>query len=166
MTAADVTALLDALDEHQVAACVGGGWGVDALLEEQTREHADLDLWAPAAHLEWLFRAFAARGVDRIFPWPGDRPWNFVLHDGDRLRVDLHLYEPLPDGSLRYGSAVDGATFPAEALAGRGVIAGRPVRCEAPEWSVRWHTGYPARAADRHDVPLLCRRFGLPVPSF
>ena len=95
---------------------------------------------------------------------PGDRPWNFVLHDGAAIRTDLHLYEVRPDGQIHYGSAIDGVTFPAEALSGEGLIAGVPVRCEAPEWSVRWHTGYPARDVDRHDVPRLCARFGIPLP--
>jgi lincosamide nucleotidyltransferase A/C/D/E len=165
MTAEDAAGLLEALAKKDVDFCVGGGWAVDALLEEQTREHSDLDLWLPAGHLERLFAAFAERGVDRIFPWPGDRPWNFVLHDGARRRVDLHLYEVVPGGSLHYGSVVDGVTFPAGALAGRGVIAGTPVRCESAEWAVRWHTGYPLREVDRHDVPLLSRRFGIPLPQ-
>ncbi|GAA0810486.1 aminoglycoside nucleotidyltransferase [Spirilliplanes yamanashiensis] len=165
MAAGDAAALLDTLERHDADVCVGGGWGVDALLGEQTRDHADLDIWVPAAHLERLFRAFAPLGLDRVLPWPGDRPWNFVLHDGSSSRVDLHLYETLPDGTLHYGSAVDGLTFPAEALQGRGTLAGRPVRCEAAEWAVRWHTGYPARDADRHDVPLLCARFGIALPA-
>jgi lincosamide nucleotidyltransferase A/C/D/E len=165
MAAEDVVTLLDRLNDHRVDVCVGGGWGVDALLEEQTREHSDLDLWLPAAQLEQLFVVFAERGVDRIYPWPGDRPWNFVLHDGARLRVDLHLYEPLPDRSLHYGSAINGVTFPAEALSGQGAIAGTVVRCEAPEWAVRWHCGYPPRAVDRHDVPRLCERFGISLPE-
>jgi lincosamide nucleotidyltransferase A/C/D/E len=46
--------------------------------------------------------------------------------------------------------------FPAEALAGHGLIAGT---------AVRWHTGYPPRAVDRHDVPLLCDRFGMDLPD-
>ena len=53
----------------------------------------------------------------------------------------------------------------AEALAGRGTITGTPVRCEAPEWALRWHTGYPPRPVDRHDVTRLCERFGLPLPD-
>jgi lincosamide nucleotidyltransferase A/C/D/E len=165
MSAGDAVALLGRLTAQHVDACVGGGWGVDALLTQQTREHSDLDVWAPAAHLERLFVALAEGGVDRVLPWPGDRPWNFVLHDGIRLRVDLHLHEPLPDGSLHYGSVVDGVVFPAEALAGQGLIAGTAVRCEAPEWAVRWHTGYPPRNVDRHDVPLLCQRFGIDLPA-
>ncbi|WP_329140426.1 DUF4440 domain-containing protein [Streptomyces sp. NBC_01476] len=124
MTATEAVALLGSLQEHGVDACVGGGWGVDALLGEQTREHADLDLWLPTDRLEPLFVALSGHGVDRVLPWPDDRPWNFVLHDGARRRIDLHLYEPLPDGTMHYGSVSDGATFPAEALAGGGGIAG------------------------------------------
>ncbi|MFJ3946329.1 nucleotidyltransferase domain-containing protein [Streptomyces griseoaurantiacus] len=165
MSAKDVVALVERLESHGVDACIGGGWGVDALLGEQTRPHADLDVWAPAAQLEGLFRAFAGAGVDRIFPWPNDRPWNFVLHDGAGRRVDLHLYEPLADGSLHYGSVVEGGPFPAEALAGHGSIAGTAVRCESAEWAVRWHTGYEVREVDRHDVPLLCQKFGIPLPE-
>jgi len=165
MAAEDVVALLDGLNAHDVDACVGGGWGVDALLGEQTREHSDLDLWLPATQLERLFVAFVERGIDRIYPWPGDRPWNFVLHDGARLRVDLHLYEPLADHSFHYGSAISGVAFPTEALSGQGTIAGTAVRCESPAWAVRWHTGYPPRAVDRHDVPRLCEHFGIDLPE-
>jgi len=165
MSSEDAAALLRRLNDHQVDVCVGGGWGVDALLTEQTREHSDLDLWVPAGQLERLFVAFIEAGIDRVFPWPGDRPWNFVLHDGVRRRIDLHLYEALADGRVHYGSAVDGETFPAEALAGEGLIAGMAVRCEAAEWAVRWHTGYPPRDVDRHDVPLLCGRFGIGLPE-
>jgi lincosamide nucleotidyltransferase A/C/D/E len=165
MAADDAVELLARLRDRQVDVCVGGGWGVDALLREQTREHSDLDVWVPAPHLERLLLALVANGIDRVLPWPGDRPWNFVLHDGLRLRVDLHLYEPRPDGSLHYGSAIDGATFPAEALSGTGMIAGTTVRCESAEWSVRWHTGYQPRDVDRHDVRLLCQFFGIPLPA-
>jgi len=165
MGAGDAVAILARLGNHQVDVCVGGGWGVDALLMEQTRPHADLDVWVPAAHLERLLLAFADAGIDRVFPWPGDRPWNFVLHDGFRLRVDLHLYEALPDGTLHYGSAINGMIFPADALAGKGMIAATTVRCEAAEWAVRWHTGYEPRDVDRHDVPLLCNRFGIDLPQ-
>lgn len=164
MTAGQAVQLLDELAAAGVDACVGGGWAVDALLGEQTREHGDLDLWVTAVDLDPLIATFAARGLDRLLPWGGDRPWNVVLHDGGTLRVDLHLYEPRGDGSWHYGSALGGETLPDAALEGRGTIAGRAVRCDAAEWSVRWHTGYPPREVDRHDVAALCARFGIAVP--
>lgn len=74
MTAESAVRLLGTLGEHGVDACVGGGWGVDALLGEQTRAHSDLDLWLAAADIEPLFVAATRVGIDRILPWPGDRP--------------------------------------------------------------------------------------------
>jgi lincosamide nucleotidyltransferase A/C/D/E len=78
MPAKTAIAVLGALRGNGVDVCVGGGWGVDALLGEQTREHSDLDLWLPNAHIEPLFATLVACGIDRILPVPGDRPWNFA----------------------------------------------------------------------------------------
>jgi lincosamide nucleotidyltransferase A/C/D/E len=165
MTAESAIRLLDALSVQGVEPCVGGGWAVDALLGRQTREHSDLDLWVAAPDAEPLFLALTQVGVDRLFPWPGDRPWNFVIHDGHQLRIDLHFYERGNDDTVHYGAFDSSEFFPATALAGRGMIGARRVRCEAAEWAVRWHSGYPLRAVDCHDVPLLCERFGLKLPE-
>ncbi len=165
MEADSVIDLLDELAARDVDPCVGGGWGVDALLGEQTRPHSDLDLWIPAASFEHAIVAFVHAGVDRLYPWGDDRPWNFVLHDGASRRVDLHLYEPLADGVFHYGGVEFGETFPIEALSGCGLIGGRTVRCESAAWSLRWHTGYTARVEDRHDMALLCTRFDFDLPA-
>ena len=165
MSAAEAAELLGALGAGGVEVCVGGGWGVDALLGAQTREHSDLDLWLAAPSIEGLFRVLVEHGVDRIHPWPGDRPWNFVLHDGRTRRVDLHLYEVIGDGSIQYGSVLDPFLLPAEALSHQGTIDGMRVRCEQPSWAVSFHTGYPLRPSDRHDVAHLCERFELETPD-
>lgn len=164
MTSESAEKIMVALAAHGVDACVGGGWSVDALLQEQTREHSDLDLWLESSQIEPLFVTMAQLGIDRIFPWPGDRPWNFVLHDGGPLRIDLHFYERIPSGRLHYGAATSDVTFPEHALTGHGVIGNSAVRCEAPEWAVRWHGGYPPRREDRLDVARLCARFRLAIP--
>lgn len=164
MPAVEVIRLLSALEARGVSACVSGGWAVDALLERQTRTHTDLDLWVDARDLEALFQAFVALGVDQVYPWPGDRPWNFVLHDGDTRRVDLHLYEEVGDGRVHYGSVLEPFVFSTSDVAGQGEIGRVPVRCESPEFSVRCHSGYPSRSEDRHDVGLLCAQFGIALP--
>ncbi|MBR7833792.1 hypothetical protein KDL01_10980 [Actinospica durhamensis] len=165
MAAESAMSVLAELDAHDVRACVGGGWAVDALIGRQTREHSDLDLWLPAADLDPLIAAFSRLGIDRVLPWGGDRPWNFVLHDGEHLRVDLHLYEELANGVVHYGSVIDGAQFTTADLRGEGRILETVVRCEAPEWALRCHTGYPTRAVDVSDVTQLCAHFGLTVPE-
>ena len=165
MDAVDAVSVLGALSANKVEVCVGGGWAVDALLGEQTREHSDLDVWIPATSFERAVAVFSDCGVDRLYPVGDERPWNFVLHDGKHRRVDLHLYETLETGELHYGGVESGETFPAEALQGDGLIGVAAVRCEAPQWSVRWHTGYQPRLVDHHDVPLLCARFGIELPA-
>jgi hypothetical protein len=44
MTAADVVEILGWLRAASAEVWLDGGWGVDALVGEQTREHKDLDL--------------------------------------------------------------------------------------------------------------------------
>jgi lincosamide nucleotidyltransferase A/C/D/E len=165
MPADQATALVAALQAHDVTVCVGGGWAVDALVGTQSRPHADLDVWLEAPDFEGLFVAIAEQGVDRISPWPGDRPWNFVLHDGRTRRVDLHVYEDLGDGRLHYGSVTAPVVFSSDDLAGEGRIGDMTVRCERPEFALRNRTGYPARDVDRHDVAVLCEHFGLQTPE-
>ncbi|MFI6689652.1 nucleotidyltransferase domain-containing protein [Streptomyces sp. NPDC050485] len=165
MTAESALSVISALDSHGVRACIGGGWAMDALLGEQTREHSDLDLWLPSADLDPLIAVFSRVGIDRVLPWGGDRPWNFVLHDGGCLRVDLHLYEELADGLIHYGSVLNGDRFMSADLGGVGHILDTVVRCETPEWALRCHTGYPPREVDFHDVARLCAKFGLPLPE-
>ena len=92
MVLQDVQRLVVRVQERGVDFAVGGGWAVDALLGNQTREHSDLDLWVRAEDLHDVLSVFVEEGIDRILPWPGDRPWNWVVHDG-RRKVDLHLFE-------------------------------------------------------------------------
>jgi len=164
MSAGNAIEILDALADHEVDVCVGGGWAVDALVGRQSRVHGDLDLWLPAARFDRAILAFVDLNIDRLYPWGDDRPWNFVLHDGDLRRLDLHLFEEADEGWLHYGG-VRGEQFPADALAGVGVIEGRTVRCESPGWSLRWHRGYAPRDEDRRDVELLCATFGFALPD-
>lgn len=165
MDAESAVDILTALSDGGVDVRLCGGWSVDALLGEQTRTHSDLDLWLEAAQFEQVIIVLAHVGVDRLYPWGDDRPWNFVVHDGARRRVDLHAYERLRDGSIHYGGFEDGETYPWEALDGRGSINGIDVRCESPGWSLRWHTGYPVRPVDFHDVGRLCEKFDLELPQ-
>jgi lincosamide nucleotidyltransferase A/C/D/E len=44
MAHAAVAAALDCLENHAITVWLDGGWGIDALVGEQTRKHDDLDL--------------------------------------------------------------------------------------------------------------------------
>ena len=104
VTGADVIEVLDSLEAVGVHAWVDGGWGVDALVRDGTREHADLDLALDAEQLDVARRALEELGLrhdETIQPGPRAR---LAMRDGRGREVDLH---PLTfDGAGRRLAAV------------------------------------------------------------
>lgn len=145
-------------EAHGLEVCIDGGWAVDALLEEQTRAHGDLDIALPAARMPELRRLLAGRGFVEV-PRPDSWEHNFVLERADGAAVDVHSYVLNPDGSNR-----GGVPYIADHLTGWGRILGRRVRCVPPRHLVDFHTGYEVDKDDWQDVRRLCERFGIPVP--
>lgn len=165
-SAAAVRAFCDWADSLGVIYWVDGGWGVDALLGESTREHADLDLALDEDAAAVLVPALRARGfVEVELDRPGRSDWNFVLADVHDHRLDLHVVRWDEAGNGVLGPPEHGSAYPAGSLTGTGTIAGRTVRCVEPVAMVAFHTGYPVDADDWADVSRLCARFGIPVPE-
>lgn len=143
---------------------IDGGWGVDALLGEQTREHGDLDVAVEARHLDALSAALREAGYAEVGE-PSATPWNFLLAHPRGSVVDLHVVVLDTEGNGVLGPPADGNSYPAGALTGRGVLGGRAVDCIAPEWVVRFRDAYSGDADDRADVRAVCARFDLEVPA-
>ena len=97
----DAAGLLDALAERGIDVRLDGGWGVDALLGRQTREHNDLDLFSERRDEDALVALLRERGfapVGRAFTTEAHTAW---ADDEDR-EVDLHVFERAADGSLLF----------------------------------------------------------------
>ena len=159
MIADDVVAMVQFLEEKGIRVHVDGGWGVDALLGEQTRPHEDLDIAIRHQDVPLLRELLEAKGFQEI---QRDDSWecNFVLQDeADRI-LDVHSYTFDEEGNHVFG-----VPYPAESLTGRGVIAGHAVDCIAPEWMVKFHCGYELDINDYRDVLALCERFGYALPA-
>lgn len=158
MTAKDVIEFLELLWQHQIEVFIDGGWGVDALLGEQTRTHADLDIAIPHKEVEKIRELLEARGYQEV---PRADSWecNFVLGDSQGHEIDIHTYIFDGDGNLIFG-----VEYPCDSLTGTGSVNGCPVQCITPEWMVKFHTGYPLDENDYRDVKALCQRFGLEMP--
>ena len=162
MIAADVIGLYTALEELGVDIWVDGGWGVDALLGEQTRPHADLDIVIQQKDLPALRHLLQGRGY-RDVERDDTTPWNFVLGDNAGREVDVHVMAIDAEGNGLYG--VRGLVYPAVSLSGAGTIDGHTVRCISAEYLVKFHTGYALHDTDFKDVTALCERFGIDLPA-
>src|ERR1044071_328631 len=159
MTAGEVVEIVQLFEQNQIDVCIDGGWGVDALLGEQTRPHADLDIAIQHKDVAQVRALLAARGYKEV-PRDDTRECNFVLGDSQGHQVDIHTYTFDSAGNHIYGVA-----YPADSMRGSGRIGGYRVKCITPEWAVRFHTGYEVDENDYKDVRALCQRFGLEIPS-
>jgi len=159
MGSTDVVDILKLFASEGIEVYVDGGWGVDALLGEQTRIHGDLDIATPHKYVPKIRKLLEARGYKDI-PRDDTREENFVLGDDSGHVIDIHSY--IFDDN---GKNVFGVAYKPEQLTGSGYIAGYPVMCISPEWMIRFHSGYELDEDDFHDVRLLCEKFNLPLPE-
>ena len=165
MTASDVVELLGLLERHRIDVWLNGGWGVDALLGRQTREHDDLDITISATDRAAYTAAMEAAGFRA---YRVDNAFNWVLRDTQGRLVDVHLVDfsetvITEAGVTTYGPA--GLPFEVGSLEGRGTVADRPVRCETAEFQVRGHTRYTLDETDYQDVLEICPAFEIEVPA-
>jgi lincosamide nucleotidyltransferase A/C/D/E len=164
MTADEVVELYTKLASLGVEIWIDGGWGVDALLGEQTRPHEDVDIVIQQKDLPILRQLLEDQGYQDV-PRDDTSDWNFVLGDDEGRLVDVHviLFDDQKNGI--YGPVERGECYPAPSLLGTGVIAGQKVRCITPEYLVKFHTGYELQESDYRDVSALCERFGIELPQ-
>lgn len=112
MRAEEAVALYTLLTGRGVRVWVGGGWGIDALLGEQTRPHKDLDALVPLDDLVTLASVLTDRGFTHKEFW-GENRWvahplrlpvisrahgggsevvtAFVVRDGAGRELDIHV---------------------------------------------------------------------------
>jgi lincosamide nucleotidyltransferase A/C/D/E len=167
VTGADVVEVLDWLEAFGVHAWVDGGWGVDALVRDETRRHADLDLALDRDALEAARQGLEEHGFHHDSSRRPGLPARLVMQDGRGREVDLHplTFDAAGDGWQQLSaSGMAWGRYPADDLRATGAIGGRPIRCLSPQLQLRFRLGYEWSERDVHDVRLLIEHFGVPAP--
>jgi lincosamide nucleotidyltransferase A/C/D/E len=163
MPAELVTTLMSLLEKSAIRVWVDGGWGVDALLGEQTRPHQDLDVAVDRSALSQVLDLLIASGYE-VFQ--DEMPTRVEVRDAHGHRVDIH---PLTFGSRGNGlqELQDGTcgVYTVDGLSGKGLINGVEVNCLSPELQMRFHEGYEPDENDVKDVYALHSRFGIEIPD-
>jgi lincosamide nucleotidyltransferase A/C/D/E len=163
MDAAALLEVIDCLEGQGVDVWLDGGWGVDALLERETREHDDLDLVAELRDSDRIIELLRGLGYELV---PGDPPMSFAMVDQVRRQVDVHLvtFDRAGGGVYEMGEGRQWV-YPAAGFRGRGSVAGRPVRCLSAAVQVLVHSGYELTEKDYRELYLLRERFGVELPD-
>jgi lincosamide nucleotidyltransferase A/C/D/E len=167
MTVRDVIEVLDGLKQAGVRVCVDGGWGIDALIGEQTRDHSDLDLALDGHDLDAARQALGEQGFQHDESSEPGLPARLVLRDDRGRQVDLHplLFDERGDGWQQL-SATGRAwgRYPVDDFDAIGSIGGQRVSCLSAHLQARFRMGYELSERDEHDLRLLVEQFGVPSP--
>lgn len=148
----EVLAIVDALRAEKVRLWVLGGWGVDALVGHQTRQHRDLDLLVDAARLEESLSILAVLGYEVETDW---LPVRVEVVAQGRGWVDAHPVRLAADGS-GVQAGLNGSSFDYPRDCFRiGRLGNREVPCLTAGHQRLLHTGYEPRAEDLHDLQML-----------
>jgi lincosamide nucleotidyltransferase A/C/D/E len=163
MPAEYVTTLITLFENSAIRVWVDGGWGVDALLGEQSRPHRDLDIAVDRDVLSQVVALLTTSGYE-VFQ--DELPTRVELGDDQGHRVDIHplTFDSRGNGlqDLRDGTC---GIYTAEGLSGKGLIHGVVVNCLSPALQMRFHEGYKPDEHDVKDVYALHHRFGIDVPE-
>lgn len=160
----DVLDVYESMEARGVTVWLDGGWGVDALLEKQTRPHGDIDVVIQKKDESQLREYLEQQGFTEVLR--GDSsPQNYMLGNTKAQFVDIHVIELDEQGNGIYGPKANGIIYEVGALSGTGNIAGKTVKCISPEWVVKFHSGYELRECDFHDVLAVCEKFQIEVPE-
>lgn len=163
MSADAVVEVLAMLEKASVQIWLDGGWGVDALLGEQTRDHTDLDVILSLTDVPRLQEVLHPIGFEVK---AGGSAAHFILADEQGREIDVH---PIEFDQRGYGSfeLPDGRRwpFPPAAFAGQGRVGGLQVRCLSADAQVQCHgQGYQPTEKDLRDMERLQERFGVVLP--
>lgn len=137
MPIATVLIAMAALEASGVEVALMGGWGADALIGEQLRDHRDLDLIVNRDHLDKALMALYAIGFVEWFRDVSPAPFGdlqiesaVVVRDPAMRVVDLH--------SMRFAR-------PSPAMT-EGTIGGRGVTCVSAELQIQANAKSHARS--------------------
>jgi lincosamide nucleotidyltransferase A/C/D/E len=149
-----------------------GGWGIDALLQEQTRPHKDLDIIVLLDDAIRMREVLAREGyqLEKLWSensWVKDKsgaetPTAFVLRDSEYRQIDVHAMRIDDQGNgIPAWKNEEGLVFEKEDLYGDGSITGIEVHCITPSMQVTCHTGYDMPEFQMRDMKLLHQRFSI-----
>lgn len=149
----EVLAVIEWLSTRKVTYQVNGGWAVDALAGNQTREHGDLDVFVDANFVPALLAWLEERGYSTVEDWLPIR----IELASSAGRMDVH---PMTINARGDGiqQGFGGETFlHAAAERTTGTIDGVPVVVATRARLRQLQEGYELRPQDHHDLKVLAQ---------
>ena len=169
ITKEDVIQIVDFLKTNGIHIWLTGGWGIDTLLGQQTRDHKDLDILVQRDDLQKTTHLFNTNGYSLKEIWSENRPvidrygnqidTAFVLNDESGREIDLHTFHFEGDQVIPDWEDSEGFHITRSGLDHTGSIAGVQVRCISAQSQFLLHTGYSLPDYQVQDMQLLKEKY-------
>lgn len=176
ITAEKVIEIYTKLLAHNIPIWFTGGWGIDALLGEQTRDHKDLDVIMSRDDVFRMCEIMTKRGYVLKDYWlenqfVKDAEGNeiataFVLVDDNQCEFDVHAILIDENGNgIPVWAEDDAFMFTKAELAGKGNILRYAVNCITADSQMKCHAGYELPEKHKKDLQLLHKKYGSEYPD-
>ena len=155
----DALEVLSMFEDAAIKIFLDGGWGIDALVGYESRQHNDIDVFIEDCDkLKALNALMKAGYVEMIMDYTTLN--HTVWHDKNDRIIDLHFFTYDCNRNLIF----EGETYPSDVFSGKGHICHKDIACIAPDYQLQFHSGYELDENDIKDVVLLCETFNLGIP--
>lgn len=151
---ADLLSVVALLEEAGIKYWIDGGWGVDLLAGQQTREHRDIDIDFDATRTEELLDILVAKSYHISTDC---RPVRIELYSHDHGYLDIHPFVINEDGSAKQASPEgDWYEFDADFFTEVDFM-GKAIPCISLKAQKIFHSFYEPRDKDLLDLAVLER---------
>lgn len=151
-TKKDLLKILQILKDSNIKFWLDGGWGVDVLAGKQSRSHRDIDIDFDAQHTEELLSILKEHGYVIETDWA---PVRIELYSETYGYIDIHPFILQEDGSAKQADLEGGWYEFSSDFFGTAVFEERKIPCISAKGQKVFHTDYPLRDIDKHDVKII-----------
>jgi len=169
ITTQDIIWIIELLHKNGILIWLTGGWGIDALLGYQNRDHKDLDILLQRDDLQKANCLFINNGYFIKEIWSENHPiidqfgnqidTAFVLHDSSGREIDIHAFHYEGEQVIPDWDDTEGIQITKAGLEHTGSIAGVQVCCVSPQLQFLFHTGYTLPDYQVQDLQLLKEKY-------
>lgn len=152
VTLDDLKNVLDLIENTGIRYWLDGGWGVDVLAGEQTREHRDVDINFDSRYTEKMLQILKESGYETV---TDQSPVRVELHHPQLGYIDIHPFVLNNDGTAKQAD-LEGGWYEFDAdFFGNAIFNGRNIPCISARGQKIFHTGYELREVDKHDMKII-----------
>jgi len=169
ITTQDIIWIIELLHKNGIFIWLTGGWGIDALLGYQTRDHKDLDILLLREDIVGVNEILKKAGYHLKELWSENRKvidkqgnqidTAFVLHDSSGREIDIHAFHYEGEQVIPDWDDTEGIQITKAGLEHTGSIAGVKVCCVSPQLQFLFHTGYTLPDYQVQDMRLLKEKY-------